>query len=169
MHPTQDAAQEWIDSLLASAACGINPATATQTLAEYGSTHMTLALRGLEPKTTDPYLAGWRLRVVPALGHLPVTMVTNGAVDRTTYAWIADGEGRSTVKNTLAVLVRVMEQAVRDGLITANPARIKDWQRQYQLAEDELDDPRSLALRDWAALQELSVALVARSADQHPG
>jgi hypothetical protein len=58
---------------------------------------------------------------VPALGHLPITMVTNGAVDRTTCAWIADGEGRSTVKNTLAVLVRVMEQAVRDGLITANP------------------------------------------------
>ncbi|WP_235002755.1 tyrosine-type recombinase/integrase [Actinacidiphila paucisporea] len=169
MHPTQDAAQEWIDSLLASAARGINPATATQTLAEYGDSHMTLALRGLEPKTTDPYLGGWRLRVVPALGHLPVTMVTNGAVDRATYAWIADGEGRSTVKNTLAVLVRVMEQAVRDGLITTNPARIKGWQRQYQLAEDELDDPRSLALRDWAALQELATALVARSHEQYPG
>lgn len=169
MHPDQESAQEWIDSLLASAARGINPATATQTLAEYGNTHMTLALRGLEPKTTDPYLAGWRLRVVPALGHLPITMVTNGTVDRTVYAWIADGEGRSTVKNTLAVLVRVMEQAVRDGLITANPARIKGWQRQYQLAEDELDDPRSLALPDWTALQELSHALVARSADQYPG
>ena len=103
---------------------------------------MLLALRGLEPKTTDPYLAGWRLRVVPALGHLPLTMVTNGAVDRTVFAWITDGEGRSTVKNSLAILVRVMEQAVRDGLITVNPARVKGWQRQYQLAEDELDDPR---------------------------
>nr|WP_228454177.1 hypothetical protein [Streptomyces alkaliphilus] len=29
---------------------------------------MGLALRGLEPKTTGPYLAGWRLRVVPSLG-----------------------------------------------------------------------------------------------------
>ncbi|MFF6961714.1 hypothetical protein [Streptomyces sp. NPDC008317] len=95
-----------------SAARGIDPAASAQTLAEYGNTHMQLALRGLEPKTTDPYRAGWRLRVVPALGHLPVTMITNGAVDRTTYAWIADGEGRSTVKNTLAVLIRVMEQAV---------------------------------------------------------
>jgi integrase len=168
-HATQDAAQEWLDSLHSSAARGIDPTAATQTLAEYGTTHMALALRGLEPKTTDPYLAGWRLRVVPALGHLPVTMVTNGAVDRTTYAWIADGEGRSTVKNTLAVLVRVMEQAVRDGLVTANPARIKGWQRQYQLAEDELDDPRSLALRNWAALQELAGALVARSHEQFAG
>jgi integrase len=169
MHPTPEAAQEWLDSLLASAARGINPESATQTLAEYGNTHMTPALRGLEPKTTDPYLAEWRLRVVPALGHLPITMVTNGTVDRTVYAWIADGEGRSTVKNTLAVLVRVMEQAVRDGLITASPARIKGRQRQYQLAEDELDDPRSLALPHWDALQELATALVARSHDHYAG
>ncbi|WP_405589981.1 tyrosine recombinase XerC [Streptomyces sp. NBC_01190] len=168
-HPTQESAQEWIDSLRASAARGIDPAASTQSLAAYGNAHMELALRGLEPKTTDPYLAGWRLRVVPALGHLPVTMVTNGAVDRTAYAWIADGEGRSTVKNTLAVLVRVMEQAVRDGLITTNPARISGWQKQYKLAEDELDDPRSLALRDWAALQDLSAALVARSHGHYPG
>ncbi|MEW1775157.1 hypothetical protein [Streptomyces sp. NPDC086777] len=39
-------------------------------LAEYGEANMDLALRGLEPKTPDPYLSGWRIRVVPALGHL---------------------------------------------------------------------------------------------------
>ncbi|WP_328471616.1 hypothetical protein [Streptomyces sp. NBC_00448] len=166
MHLTLESAQEWIDSLLKSAARGVNTASATQTLAEYGDAHMTLALRGLEPKTVDPCMNGWRRRVVPALGHLPVTMVTNGTVDRTVYAWIADGVGRSTVKNTLAVLVRVMEQAVRDGLISTNPARIKGWQRQYQHAEDELDNPRALALPNWPALQELAAALVSRSADQ---
>ncbi|WP_410169479.1 site-specific integrase, partial [Actinacidiphila rubida] len=169
MQPTAEAAQEWINELKTSAARGIDPATSNQTLAEYGNAQMQLALRGLEPKTTDPYLAGWRLRVVPALGHLPLTAVTNGAVDRTVYAWIADGEGRSTVKSSLAILVRVMEQAVRDGLITVNPARVKGWQRQYQLAEDELDDPRSLALRDWNALTQLASALVARSYQQYTG
>jgi hypothetical protein len=40
-------------------------------LAEYGTTTMGLALRGLELKTLDPYLAGWRRRVIPALGHFP--------------------------------------------------------------------------------------------------
>ncbi|RBL79669.1 site-specific integrase, partial [Streptomyces cavourensis] len=50
---------------------------------------MDLALRGLELKTLDPYLAGWRMRVVPALGHLAVRMITNGAVDRTVQNWIA--------------------------------------------------------------------------------
>ncbi len=124
---------------------------------------MPLATRGLERKTLDPYLAGWRRRVVPTLGHLPVRMITNGAVDRAVYGWIADECSRSTVKNSMAVLVRVMEQALRDGLIDRNPARVTGWQREYQLAEDELDDPRSLALPAWESLTELALALVNRS------
>ena len=61
--------------------------------------------------------------MVPALGHLPVRMIINGAVDRVVHAWIAEEASRSTVKNSLAMLVRVMEQAVRDGIIDRNPAR----------------------------------------------
>jgi hypothetical protein len=37
------------------------------------------------------------------------------------------------VRNSLAILVRVMEQAVRDGIIERNPARVTRWQREYQL------------------------------------
>ena len=59
---------------------------------------------------------------MPTLGHIPVSMITYGAVDRAVHGWIADECGRSTVKNTLAVLVRVMEQATRDGLTDRNPA-----------------------------------------------
>lgn len=44
-------------------------------------------------------------RVVPTLGHLPVRMIINGAIDRAVHGWIADGCTRSTVKNNLAVLV----------------------------------------------------------------
>jgi integrase len=139
------------------------------TLAEYGDAVMPLALRGLESKTLDPYLAGWRKRVVPALGHLPIRMLSHGAVDRAVHGWIADQCSRSTVKNSIAVLVRVMEQAVRDGLTERNPAHVVGWQREYQLAEDELHDPRSLALPDWRALQDLAAALVARSAGHFAG
>ncbi len=139
------------------------------TLAIYGDSVMPLALRGLEGKTLDPYLAGWRKRVVPALGHLPLRMITNGAVDRAIHGWIAEQCSRSTVKNSLAVLVRIMEQAVRDGILERNPARVIGWQRDYQRAEDELDDPRSLALPGWQALCGLAAALVARSADHFEG
>lgn len=165
----REAADDWIDRMRQSAGRGIEPNTATTTLSDYGAANMKLALRGLEGKTTDPYLAGWRKRVVPSLGHLPLTMITNGAVDRAVHAWIADDCSRSTVKNSLAVLVRVMEQAHRDGIIDKNPARISGWQREYKLAEDELDDPRSLALPDWTSLVNLALALVTRSADTYQG
>ncbi|MFF5993091.1 hypothetical protein [Prauserella flavalba] len=153
----EDAAEGWIERLRALAQQGVDPAIATQTLAEYGDSVMPLALRGLETKTSDPYLAGWRKRVVPTVGHIAVRMITNGSVDRAVHGWIADGCSKSTVKNSLAVLVRVMEQAMRDGIIDRNPARITGWQHEYRLAEDELNDPRSLALPDWHTLTRLAV------------
>lgn len=164
-----DAAAEWIAAMRQASAGGVSPATATLTLAEYGTAVQALAFRGLEPKTLDPYLAGWRRRVVPTLGHLPVRMITNGAVDRAVHGWIADECGRSTVKNSIAALVRVMEQAVRDGIVGRNPARVSGWQSEYKRAEDELDDPRSLALPDWDALTALAAAVVAKSAGRYPG
>ncbi len=96
-------------------------------------------------------------------------MITNGVVDRAVHSWIAEEYSRSTVKNSLAVLARVMEQAVRDGIISRNPAKVTGWQREYQRAEDELNDPRALALPDWESLTRLAAALVARSADEFAG
>ncbi|WP_320069777.1 site-specific integrase [Micromonospora sp. RTGN7] len=166
---TPEEAQAWIDGIVSAARGGVDPVAATKRLAEYGESVMTLALRGLERKTLDPYLAGWRKRVIPALGHIPIRMITNGAVDRAVHGWIADECSRSTVKNSLAVLVRVMQQAVRDGIIQRNPAQVTGWQREYQRAEDELDDPRTLALPHWEALEQLAAALVERSANGFPG
>ncbi|WP_219463337.1 hypothetical protein [Nonomuraea rhizosphaerae] len=85
------------------------------------------------------------------------------------HGWIADECSRSTVKNSLAALVRVMEQAVRDGIIDRNPARITGWQREYRRAKDELDDPRALALPNRTVLERPANALVGRSADSYPG
>ncbi len=166
---TEEEADEWVATVRNAATRGVDPLAATMTLADYGAGVLDLAMRGLEAKTLDPYLAGWRLRVLPSIGHLPVRMITNGAVDRAVHGWISEECGRSTVKNSLAALVRIMEQAVRDGIIDRNPARITGWQREYQRAEDELDDPRSLALRDWQTLVDLSNALVARSAGEFSG
>lgn len=166
---TEEQAAAWIDRMKRAASAGVDPLAMNMSLAEYGDANMHLALRGIETKTTDPYLAGWRKRVVPTLGHIPVRMITNGAVDRAVHGWIADEHSMSTIKNSLAVLVRVMEQAVRDGLIDQNPARVTGWQREFRQAEDELDDPRSLALPDWDSLKRLADALVARSHNQYEG
>lgn len=81
--------------------------------------------------------------------------------------WRSDGE--SVIKNSLAVLVRVMEQALRDGVIDRNPARVTGWQQEFSRSEDELDDPRSLALPDWTTLNKLADAVVANSASDYRG
>ncbi|OZM75373.1 site-specific integrase [Pseudonocardia sp. MH-G8] len=166
---SREAADGWIDELQRLARAGVHPETATMSLAEYGESVMHLATRRLEPKTLDPYMAGWRLRVKPTLGHLSPAMITHGAVDRAVEAWIADGHGRSTIKNSLAVLVKVLEQARRDGLIDRNPAKVTGWQHAFQKAYDELENPRSLALADWTALTTLADALVARSSGRYRG
>ena len=166
---TRGEAEEWIGTTQGAASRGVDPHVAAMTVAEYGTANMQLALRGIARKTTDPYLAGWRKRVVPVLGHLPLTMVSNGIVDRAIKAWISHGASRSTVKSSLAVLVLVMEQAVRDEIIERNPSRVFGWQRQYELFEDEVDDPRALALADFHALQTLSAALVAKSNPPYQG
>ncbi|MFD0395414.1 hypothetical protein ACFQ3Z_37995 [Streptomyces nogalater] len=43
------------------------------------------------------------------------------------------------------------------------------WQKLYKQAEDELRDPRALALPDWDALVQLADALVAASHDEYRG
>jgi hypothetical protein len=114
-------AEAWIELMRDMSRAGVDLSLAVKTLTEYGEAVMPLAIRGLEKKTLDPYMAGWHKRVVPDLGHLAVRMITYGAVDRAVHGWIADGCSRSTIKNSLAILVRVLEQAVRDGIVEYNP------------------------------------------------
>jgi hypothetical protein len=134
---TPEAAQAWVDAMTRAARGGVDPISATMTLSDYGDSVMPLALRGLEAKTLDPYLAGWRKRVVPSLGPCPCADGDQRRCRPAVHAWIADEASRSTVKNSLAILVRVLEQALRDGIIDRNPARVTGWQRIYQRAEDE--------------------------------
>ncbi|WP_227982724.1 site-specific integrase [Nocardia spumae] len=143
--------------------------TATSILAEYGNAHWDNAMRGVEPKTPDPYRAVWRSRVVKSLGHLPITMVTTGVVDRAVTKWIEAGCGESTIKNTLAALAQVLNQAVGDEVIDRNRVDVTGWQRQLVKYEDEIDDPRSLAPPNWEALQQLADALVEASHGHYRG
>ncbi|WP_156757423.1 tyrosine-type recombinase/integrase [Actinokineospora pegani] len=62
-----------------------------------------------------------------------------------------------------------MEQAKRDGLVDRNPAEVRGWQREYKRAEDELENPRELAIPNWETLNRLAEALMTRSADGYQG
>lgn len=162
-------AEAWIAEMQRAAESGLNPDIALSTLTDYGTRVWDLAMRGLEDKTMDPYGAGWKKLVKPAAGHIPIRMVSNGLVDRCVHTWISDDVGRSRIKNALAAWVRIMEQAKRDNLVTTNPVHVKGWQRLYKQTEDELDDPRALALPDWDTLVRLADALVDRSHGRYRG
>lgn len=166
---TREQAQDWIDKIKQAVARGVDPKVATATLKDYGSANWDTAMRGLEPKTLDPYRCGWRQRIVPTLGHLQVTMLTTGLADRAVTRWIGEGHSKSTIKNTLAALGRIMDQAVRDEVIDRNRVSVTGWQRQYERYEDELHNPRALALPDWQSLCEVADALVAASSDGYQG
>jgi hypothetical protein len=103
---------------------------------------VTAAAYGVLPARAG-YSAGWRKLVLPSIGHIEMWWPTNGAVDRAVHAWIAEGVGKSSVENALAALVRVTEQAMRDGLIDGNPSRAVGWQREYKQIAAELQNPHS--------------------------
>src|SRR3954469_19510983 len=119
-HRTEAAAQEWVDQMRHLVRTGVDNG---QTLADYIDFIGDRWTRGIDPTSTyDPYAAGLRRRVLPALGHLPVALITTGLIDRAIDRWETE-YGRSTVKKTVAVLVLVLDEAVRDGIIARNPAK----------------------------------------------
>jgi hypothetical protein len=62
-------------------------------------------------------------------------MITAGLVDRAIDDW-ENSLSRSTVKNTVAVLVLVLDEAMRDGLIQRNPAKDRARRRSAGRSHD---------------------------------
>ena len=153
-HTTLGEAERWLESLEIAAATGIDPG---QTLATLVATIGDRWARAIDRTSTyDPYSAGLRLRVLPKLGHLPIGMITVGLIDRAIDDWELL-HGRSTVKNTVSVLVLVLDEAVRDGLLPRNPAKDRARRRTAGRAieADEPASPRDLALPDVETLNRL--------------
>jgi len=143
--------------MLTETTCGaLDPAPAGASLAEYGDANMELILRGLQPKSHSVYLEGWRLRVVPTLGHLPPALVIPGVLDRAVHGWIADGLSASVIKNALAILGRTLEQARRDGLIEVNPTPVERYPSVLHgyWALSAADPRDRAAIRDTASARE---------------
>jgi integrase len=62
-----------------------------------------------------------RLHVLPAFGDLNVTEITRGQIKNFLFAKINEGKAKSTVNHYRAVISGVLNQAVDDGVILANP------------------------------------------------
>ncbi|WP_308468448.1 tyrosine-type recombinase/integrase [Rathayibacter soli] len=153
------AAQAFFDSLRQSSAKGMD---VSMTLTEFVTTTGDRWARGLDATSTgENYGHGLRLRVLPALGHLPVTQITAGVIDRTIDAW-EKRYGASTIKNSIAPLVRILDEAVRDGLITINPAKNRAKRslnrNAFRAQPAGQASPRTHAIPDLATLNRLAQA-----------
>lgn len=156
--PDEDAAEEFFNSLRASSEIGIDKRIP---LSEYVAMIGERWARGLDPTSTaDGYKVGLRLRVLPALGHLPLSQISAGMIDRTIDEW-EKHHSASTIKNTIAPLVRVLDEAVRDDLIPTNPGRQRSrrslGKSALSVSEDDTS-PRTHALKDLESLTRLADA-----------
>ncbi|MEZ7756882.1 hypothetical protein O5Y58_15305 [Microbacterium paraoxydans] len=84
-----------------------------------------------------------------------MTQITAGMIDRTIDAR-EKYHGASTIKNSIAPLARVLDEAVRDGLIPINPAKNRAKRslnrNAFRLQPGEDASPRAHAIPDMATL-----------------
>lgn len=161
----------WLARMRQTAQTGLDPGLTLASYVEHIGDRWTRAID--VTSTYDPYAAGLRQRVLPTLGHLPIGLVTAGLVDRAIDGWERE-HGRSTVKNTVAVLVLVLDEAVRDGLIPRNPAKDRARRRTVGRYAGTFPDahpssPRDLALPDVDTLDRLVAGVVAAGGHQSWG
>ncbi|MFT3860914.1 tyrosine-type recombinase/integrase [Micropruina sp.] len=162
--PDEDAATAFFDQLQRSAAVGVD---LTVTLQDYIAQIGDRWKRGLDPTSTaDVYSAGLKLRVIPALGHLPVTGITPGMIDRTIDDWETK-HSPSTIKNTIAPLVRVFDEAVRDDILDRNPARSRSRRTLGKTSVFDVSSPRDTSPRAFAIPDLATLNLLADACGEH--
>lgn len=156
--PDEEAAEAFFNDLRKSSQIGIDRHI---TFDQYLETIGDRWTRGLDPTSTaDGYKVGLRLRVLPTLGHLPLSQITAGMIDRTIDDW-EKVHSASTIKNTIAPLVRVLDEAVRDDVLASNPARNRSRRslgKSALIIPAEKTSPRAHALPDLATLNRLAEA-----------
>ncbi|MEO7016935.1 MAG: site-specific integrase [Leifsonia sp.] len=153
------AAHAFFDQLRTSSVKGMDT---SMTLTEFVTSISDRWARGLDPTSTgEIYGFGLKLRVLPALGHLPVAQITAGIIDRTIDEW-EQRYGASTIKNSIAPLVRVLDEAVRDGLLAINPAKNRAKRslnrNAFRSQSAEQASPRAHAIPDMKTLTKLAEA-----------
>ncbi|GAA1957974.1 hypothetical protein GCM10009816_19050 [Microbacterium aquimaris] len=85
------------------------------------------------------------------------TKITAGMIDRAIDAWEAE-HSASTIKNSIAPLVRVLDEAVRDDIISINPAKHRARRNLGKHVPHTTGALRRYALPDLSTLQKLATA-----------
>jgi integrase len=107
----------------------IAPVEGRVTLAEYAPAWLDsrLTSRGepLRPRVRDLYGGYLRLHILPILGTVPLGRLTTATVRRWHAGLLEDGVGPSTVAKCYRLLRAILNTAVEDHHLVANPCTIK--------------------------------------------
>ena len=106
--------------------------------------------RRLALSTQEGHSIDLELRIVPRLGHLPLTQLRPSVIERFAADLERAGTGRATIVRTLAVLQGVMKRAVRDYNLPSNPVKQIDKPSQRREREPILISVEQVeAIRGW--------------------
>src|SRR5581483_12362986 len=92
------------------------------TLAVYVDRWMRQVAANAKPRTVEVYEKNLRLHILPVLGHRKVRQLYRGIIKEHLVQKLGEGLHRNTVRLIHAVLRSVLNGAVDDGVILANPA-----------------------------------------------
>lgn len=88
-------------------------------------TRLTPRGERLRPRTRELYEGFLRLHILPTLGQVPLARLTTVGIRSWHAGLLADGPGASSVAKCYRLLRTILNTAVEDGLIVANPHTIK--------------------------------------------
>ena len=108
----------------------------------------------LSPSTFEGYRLNLRRHVLPRLGDRTLSSLRTEDVDRLIAELEADGKAAGTVRNVIVPLRKLLSDAVRQGLLVANPAARADLPPAQDFAGKEIPNEHTEAMRK--ALVELA-------------
>jgi integrase len=108
----------------------------------------------LSPSTFEGYRLNLRTHVLPRLGSRTLSSVRTQDVDRLIAELEADGKAPGTVRNVVVPLRKMLADAVRQGLLLANPAARADLPPAQDFVGKEIPPAHADAIRQ--ALVELA-------------
>lgn len=129
---TQREARDKMKRARRNAERGLSAASENLRLGEYleetwiGVVRARVEAGKLAPRTAEGYERQVRLRLVPMLGHVQLRKLTPGVVEDALGKLQAQGLAPWTIRATRTALSRALRDAVRDGLVDRNVARLVD-------------------------------------------
>jgi integrase len=113
-----------------------------------------MARTRLQPSTFEQYASVLERHVFPRLGTRPLASLRTADIDALIHDLEAEGRAPGTVRNVIVPLRKMLADAVRQGLLIANPASNADLPPAQDFVGQEIPSEHTDAIRD--ALAELA-------------